>query len=125
MAERNAGDDAEAQAKRNAEKNKNVPSPERLAEIKAASEARLSEQKARAPVLLDAIANETGGRHFSINAEDSSDIVRKQLNEIFFQISTELRGQYSIGFYLTPGAKATGRLRVQTINPAYHVRTRQ
>jgi Ca-activated chloride channel family protein len=76
--------------------------------------------------VLDAIANETGGRRFTIRPDDNRKVLVQRFNDVFTQIMTELRGQYSIGFYpLTAARNAPGRIRVRTVDPAYRVRSRQ
>jgi VWFA-related protein len=72
--------------------------------------------------LMQAMANESGGRYFSVKLDTSPAEVSRQLNSALDEIFIELRGQYTIGFYPRPDAKAPGRVRVQTVNPAYRVR---
>jgi Ca-activated chloride channel homolog len=78
-----------------------------------------------AELVMHTIADDTGGRWFGIGAhEESSELVR-QFDEVFTQISAELRGQYSIGFYpSTTGAPGNARAHVQMSNPNYKVRFR-
>jgi len=75
-------------------------------------------------LVMKTIADETGGRWFSVNGGATSTTLTKQFDDVFAQISAELRGQYSIGFYPPEHSRNLGKTRVQTNNSAYKVRFR-
>ena len=78
-----------------------------------------------AELVMHTIADDTGGRWFGVGAHEESSELVKQFDDVFAQISAELRGQYSIGFYpSTSGAPADGKVHVKTSNPNYKVRFR-
>jgi VWFA-related protein len=73
--------------------------------------------------LMASIASESAGKYFYIKMTSLPNLLSRQLNDTFENIFTELRGQYSIGFYPGSDETASSRVRVRTLNPAYHVRT--
>ena len=93
-------------------------SPKELAKFKVDMAAMTS----RSEDAMEAIARESGGRAFSLNAEVPREDITRFISDIVSQVSAELRGQYVLGFY--PSASYDpGRIRVRMANPAYHVRT--
>ncbi|HEX5000603.1 MAG TPA: VWA domain-containing protein [Terriglobia bacterium] len=74
---------------------------------------------------MHAIADRTGGRWFGVDASRPLNQLRGQFDAAFSVVSTELRGQYSIGFYPTPAVKGgASKIRVRAVNAEYGVRTR-
>jgi VWFA-related protein len=72
--------------------------------------------------LMESIASESAGKYFYIKSTPLPGRLSRQLSATFEDIYTELRGQYTIGFYPRTN-EAASRVRVRTVNPAYHVRT--
>jgi Ca-activated chloride channel family protein len=72
--------------------------------------------------LMEAMADESGGRYFYIDVTAKRSEVAHELSDTFEEIFAELRAQYSIGFYPPSGAEGI-KVRVRTVNPNYHVRT--
>ncbi len=71
---------------------------------------------------MQSFASESGGRYFDLKVDAPQPKVTAQIADIFAEIVTELRGQYTIGFYPAAGAKPTGLVRVRTMNASYHIR---
>ncbi len=63
----------------------------------------------------------TGGRSFETKPDSTA--FDDELNTIFAQISADLRGQYTLGFY--PEKRGDVAIRVRTTHPEYQVRTQQ
>jgi Ca-activated chloride channel homolog len=73
---------------------------------------------------FEMLASETGGRSFT--ARPDTRTFELDLDMIFDHISSELRGQYTIGIYPTnTGVPGGGVIRVRTKNPDYNVRARR
>ena len=72
---------------------------------------------------MESIASESAGKYFYIKMTSLPNLFSRQLSDTFEGIFTELRGQYTIGFYPGSDDPASSRVRVRTLNPAYHVRT--
>jgi tetratricopeptide (TPR) repeat protein len=70
--------------------------------------------------LMESIAKESGGRYFHIDLDDSPTETSRRLNRAFEEIFTELRAQYTIGFY--PPARMSSATNLRTVNPDYRVR---
>ena len=70
---------------------------------------------------FETLANETGGRTFSL--QTSSRTFDVDLDDIFAEISAELRGQYTLGLY--PPQSGEGLIRVRTTHSGYKVRTQR
>jgi len=74
--------------------------------------------------IMQSLSSETGGRWFAIDTRAPADQLNRQFNEAFSTISSELRAQYSIGIYPTKNFSSS-KIRIRTVNPDYHVRTRE
>jgi VWFA-related protein len=73
--------------------------------------------------LMESMAGESAGKYFYVKMTSLPGLLSRELSRTFEDIFTELRGQYTIGFY--PGSEevTSSRVRVRTVNPNYHVRT--
>jgi len=74
--------------------------------------------------IMQSLSSETGGRWFAIDTKAPADQLTGQFNDAFSTISSELRAQYTIGIYPTTNLYS-GKIRVRTVNPDYHIRTRE
>jgi VWFA-related protein len=74
--------------------------------------------------IMQSLSSETGGRWFAIDTRAPADQLTRQFNEAFSTISSEIRAQYTIGIYSTKNFSSS-KIRVHTVNPDYHVRTRE
>jgi VWFA-related protein len=72
-----------------------------------------------------AIESETGGRSFHTLSDQGQPKLALDLEKIVQQISAELRGQYSLGFYPSAPFSVSSRLRIMMTNPEYHVHSRK
>jgi VWFA-related protein len=76
--------------------------------------------------ILNAMADESGGRRFAIAPDKYGLVPLQEIENMLMEIMTELRGQYSIGFYPSPGTRpALGKIRINANNRKYRVRHRQ
>jgi VWFA-related protein len=73
--------------------------------------------------LMESISTESAGKYFYIDATTVPGLLSRELSSTFEAIFTELRGQYSIGFYPRSDKAASSRVQVRTVNPAFNVRT--
>ena len=73
--------------------------------------------------IMTAMTSESGGNWYGLDSNLSIEAWAMRLEEIFEEITTELRSQYSIGFYASDSRLyESGRLRVRTTNPVHQVR---
>jgi VWFA-related protein len=73
---------------------------------------------------FELLESETGGRAFVVRPATRT--LELDLDLIFDEISAELRGQYTIGVYLTASnPKAPGVIRVRAKSPDYKIRARR
>ena len=73
---------------------------------------------------FEILASETGGRSFTARPDNRT--FELDLDMIFDHITSELRGQYTIGIYPTnAGAMGGGVIRVRAKNADYNVRSRR
>jgi len=73
--------------------------------------------------LMQVMADESGARYFYIDSNTSPNELSRQMSSIFDEIFTELRGQYTIGFYPPPNTKAPSQVRLKTTDESFRVRT--
>jgi Ca-activated chloride channel family protein len=73
--------------------------------------------------LMESMASQSAGKYFYVKMTSLPNLLARQLSRTFDDIFTELRGQYTIGFYPASGEVTSSRVRVRTVNPAYHIRT--
>jgi len=69
------------------------------------------------------VANETGGRVFRIPIDVSSGELAGRTRATAKNISTEVAGQYSLGYYSQAPKDRLRAIHVRAVNPAYSVRT--
>lgn len=73
--------------------------------------------------LMESMASQSAGKYFYVKMTSLPGLLSRLLSRTFEDIFTELRGQYTIGFYPGSDESTSGRVRVRTVNPNYHVRT--
>lgn len=73
--------------------------------------------------LMESIATESAGKYFYVKMSVLPTTLSRQLGRTFEDIYTELRGQYTIGFYPGSDGSESSKVVVRTVNPNYHVRT--
>ena len=74
--------------------------------------------------VLESFSDQTGGRSYLL--EDAHRGGGDLIDEAVLEIVTELRQQYTLGYYSSNAEKdgSYRRIKVETVNPAYAVRTR-
>ena len=70
------------------------------------------------------MSEESRGRTYGLDVNQGIEDWTAAFGAVFSEIATELRSQYSIGFYASgPGLDELGEVRVRTIDPNYDVRS--
>jgi VWFA-related protein len=88
-----------------------------------AGKAPAAYRPALAKRLMQGMADESAARYFYIDSNTQPDELVRQVSSTFDEIFTELRGQYTIGFYPPLSSKPLNRLRVLTPKYRYRIRT--
>ena len=74
--------------------------------------------------LMLTMSEESRGRTYGLDVNQGIEDWTAAFGAVFSEIATELRSQYSIGFYASgPGLDELGEVRVRTIDPNYDVRS--